>query len=229
MSDKRLLYLSAFIRALATGLVGVLLGVYLAEIGFDAAAIGAIVSAGLAGAALGTLFVTFYADRLGHRGVLVGIAVLSAAGGVALALSSQPVVLGCAALLGMVNGMGRDRGAALVLEQAVLPATVPEAERTLAFAKYNVLQDIGHALGALTAGLPGLLQERGMLAEAPAFRWSLAAYAALSLVPVAAYLGLSPRVETPDLPRVARLSPGSRRNLLRLSGCLRSTAWRAAS
>jgi MFS family permease len=216
MRDRRLLYLSAFIRALATGFVGVLLGVYLAGIGLDVGAIGAIVSAGLAGAALGTLFVTLLADRLGHRHVLLALAALSAGGGVALALGSHPLALGAAALLGMVNGMGRDRGAALVLEQAVLPATVGDAGRTMAFARYNVLQDVGHALGALAAGLPGLLQERGILA-APALRWSLMAYALLSLVPAAAYLRLSPAVEVPDVPRLARVSPGTRRILGKLS------------
>jgi hypothetical protein len=35
-----------------------------------------------------------------------------------------------AAFLGMLNGMGRDRGAALVLEQAILPATTTNETRT---------------------------------------------------------------------------------------------------
>lgn len=215
--DRRLLYLAAFLRALATGFVGVLLGVYLAAIGLDVGTIGAIVSAGLAGAALGTLLVTLFAGRLGHRVALLAIALSSAAGGVALALGSHPLVLGAAALLGMVNGMGRDRGAALVLEQALLPATASDAERTMAFARYNVLQDVGHALGALAAGLPELLRDSGTLAATPALRWSLGAYAAVSLVPALAYLRLSPAVETPHLGRLARLSPASRRVLRKLS------------
>lgn len=218
MSDRRLLYLSAFLRALATGFIGVLLGVYLAAIGLDAGAIGGIVSAGLGGAALGTLLVTVFADRVGHRGMLLAIALLSAAGGVALALGSHPAALAAAALLGMVNGMGRDRGAALVLEQAVLPATVSEAGRTMAFARYNVLQDVGHALGALAAGLPGLIGDDVAPGAAPALRWSLVVYAAVSLAPAVAYLRLSPAVERPDLPRPACLSPESRRILARLSG-----------
>ncbi len=217
MRDRQLLYLAAFIRALGTGLIGVLLGVYLAEIGLDAGTIGVVVSAGLAGAAAGTFLVTFLGDRLGHRHVLLAVTFLSAAGGVALALSSHPLVLGAAALLGMVNGMGRDRGAALVVEQAVLPATVREAERTMAFAKYNVLQDIGHAVGGLAAGLPALLQESGILAGAPALRWSVAGYAALSLAPAAAYLSLSTVVETLGVSRLERVSSESRRILWKLS------------
>jgi MFS family permease len=107
VSDQQLLYLAAFVRALATGLIGVLLGVYLGEIGLDAAAIGLIVSVGPAGAASATFVVTFLGDRLGHRRVLLGVTLLSAAGGVALALGSHPLVIGAAALLGMVNGMHR--------------------------------------------------------------------------------------------------------------------------
>jgi MFS family permease len=175
------------------------------------------VSAGLAGAALGTFLVTFLGDRLGHRRVLLAVTLLSAAGGVALALSSHPLVLGIAALLGMVNGMGRDRGAALVVEQAVLPAVVGDAERTMAFAKYNVLQDVGHALGGLAAGLPALLQESGILAGPPALRWSVAGYAALSLAPAAAYLRLSPAADTLGIARLVRISPESRRILWKIS------------
>jgi MFS family permease len=217
MGDRERLYLAAFIRALATGLIGVLLGVYLGEIGLDARTIGVIVSVGLAGAAAGTLLVTFLADRLGHRRVLLAITLLSAAGGVALALSAHPLILGVAAFLGMVNGMGRDRGAALVLEQAVLPATVSSAERTLVFARYNVLQDVGHALGSLAAGLPALLRETGLLTGAPALRWSVAAYATLWLAPAACYIGLSAAVERSDVFHSRRVSPASRSILWKLS------------
>lgn len=216
-ADQQLLYLAAFVRALATGFIGVLLGVYLGELGLDAATIGVIVSAGLAGAAAGTLLVTFLGDGLGHRRVLLAITLLSAAGGVALALASHPLILGASALIGMVNGMGRDRGAALVVEQAVLPATVPGSERTMAFARYNVFQDIGHAVGGLAAGLPTLLQEGGFAAGAPAFRWSVAAYAMASLAPAAAYVRLSRAIEAIPVLRLARVAPASRTLLWKLS------------
>ena len=51
----------------------------------------------------------------------------------------------------------------------------------------------------------------------PAFRWSVAGYAALSLVPAAAYLRLSGAVETPGISRLSRVSPESKRNLWKLS------------
>jgi hypothetical protein len=51
------------------------------------------------------------------------------------------------------------------------------------FAKYNVLQDVGYAVGALLAALPSLLQENGLNGIA-AFRTSIGVYAVLSLLPL---------------------------------------------
>ena len=151
ISDRQRLYAAAFLRAALTGLMGVLLGLYLARRGFDAAAIGFVIGSGLAGAATATTIVTFFGDRLGRKPTLVVLALLTVAGGVMLLLV-QNVATACAiAFLGMVNGAGRDRAAALALEHAMLPQTTDDAGRTRAFAWYNVLQDVGHALGALGA------------------------------------------------------------------------------
>lgn len=87
----------------------------------------------------------------------------------------------------------------------------------MAFAKYNVLQDLGHALGSLAAGLPAFLQDSSLLSGEAAFRGTVVLYAALSCAPAAAYLGLSPAVETPKLLRRARVSPQTRSILWRIS------------
>lgn len=216
MSDRGLLYLSAFARAVATGFLGVLLGVYLARLGLDAAAIGLVASAGLAGAAASVLAVTLLGDRLGYRRTLAGLALASAAGGLALAAGSHPLVLAAFAFVGMANAMGRDRGAALVLETAALPSTSNDAERTAVFARYNVLQDVGHALGSLLAGVPALVE--GSAAAGPAaYRGSMLAYAGLMLLPLVACLRLSSAVEAPRGAVRAPLSPGTRRILWRIS------------
>jgi len=154
VTDRKLILAAAFLRALATGMVGVLLGIYLARRGFDAAEIGLVVGTGLAGAAVAALAVTLVGDRLGRRLALVLVALLGAAGGLGVVAATKLGVIAAAAFLGMVNGMGRDRGAALIIDQVVLPATATDARRTTAFARHNVLQDAGHALGGLAAGAP---------------------------------------------------------------------------
>ena len=198
VNDRRVLYVTAFLRALATGMIGVLLGFYLSALRLDGRAIGLIVAAGLTGAAVATVAVTAAADRFGRRRALVALALLSAAGGVALLFTSHPLALAVAAFVGMVNGMGRDRGAALVLEQAVLPAAVSDRERTLAFAGYNIAQDVGHALGGLLAAAPRLIQViAGPHApESAGLHGAVALYAALSLAPALLYPLLSRGVES---------------------------------
>lgn len=126
------LYTGAFLRALATGMAGVLLGLYVARLGLSATWLGLILSAGLGGATLSVAVATWWGDRIGRRRALLWLTTLSAVGGVMLALGSEGWLIVAAALLGMLNGMGRDRGAALVLEQAILPATTNDAGRTTA-------------------------------------------------------------------------------------------------
>ena len=214
--DRGWLYFAVFVRSLATGMIGVLLGIYLSELKLGADAIGIIVGVGLGGAALATLLATLYADVAGHRRTLLLIAFASFTGAALLAFSAHPLVIAFAAFVGMVNGMGRDRGAALVLEQAALPATASDRERTMVFAKYNVLQDIGHALGSLLATLPSVLQHNGVAGVA-AFRVSIAVYAVLSLLPLLAYWRLSSKIEAARVPRTVSISPESRTILWKMS------------
>lgn len=212
--DNRLIYTAAFLRALATGMAGVLLGLHLGRLGFDAALLGVTISAGLVGATLALLLVSLRGDRLGRRRMLAMLALLGAGGGLILALAPGGAVVPivAAAFLGMVNGMGRDRGAALVLEQAILPATTGDAGRTGVFARYNMAMDVGHALGALLAALPALLGD-----DAAAYRGAFLLYAVLMAAGAPLYLRLSTAAEAPARTEHVVLSPQSRRILWRIS------------
>jgi MFS family permease len=165
--------------------------------------------------AASALAATLWADRVGRRRFLVGLAAMTAAGGAAAVLVSDWRWLAAAACLGGLNGMGRDRGAGLVLEQAALPAVLGARSRTRGFAVYNVLQDVGHALGGLVAGLAGVLErDAGMPADAAA-RAVLWVYPAALLLGALFYVRLSPAVESPRRER-ERLSAPTRRVLWRL-------------
>jgi MFS family permease len=216
VTDRHLLLATAFLRALGVGMIGVLVGLHLAALQLDAAEIGVVVAAGLAGGAVASLLVTFGADRLGRRRTLLLLATASAGGAVVLALTRSPLALAVAAFVGMVNGMGRDRGAALVVEQAVLPATTDDAGRTQAFAWYNVLQDTGHALGSLAAGLPAVLAAATDIDGAAALRASVLAYAGLAFATAVFYLPLSSSVERATATRVP-VSAETRAVLAKLS------------
>jgi MFS family permease len=217
VADRRLLYTAAFLRALATGMCGVLIGIYLAKRAFDPAETGTVVGAGLLGAATAALVVTLAGDRLGRRRVLVLLALLGAAGGVVVANAASLAVVLSAAFLGMVNGMGRDRGAALIIDQVVLPATASDADRTRAFAWYNVLQDAGHAIGGLAAGAPVLLRHVGAFDELRSLQVAVLIYAGLLAMTAVVYSRLSPGAEATPATTRLHISPESRRILWKIS------------
>jgi MFS family permease len=216
--DRLILYAGAFLRSLAVSFVGVMLGIYLAKLGFDAAQTGLVIGAGLAGAAAAAFVITFAGDRLGRRRAMVVLALLGAVGAAIVAASSSFFVIAVASFVGMLNGMGRDRGASLVLDQAVLPATTGDQHRTLGFAWYNLLQDIGHALGALLAVAPVLLRQWWGVEDLASLRLCIALYALILVVSALFYSRLSHAVEAPlHDARPAPVSAATRSNLWKIS------------
>jgi MFS family permease len=223
--DRTLLYAAAFVRAVATGMVGVVFGLFLASAGLDPSRIGYVIGAGLAGGATATAIAAFAGERLGRRRLLVSLSLLAAAGAVATAAlaawtagaDAKTVLLAGTAFFGMLNGMGRDRGAALAIEQAILPATAGERERTRVIAWYNVLQDVGHAVGSLLAGLPELLRQLTAMGWLDSTRVPLVVFAALMVATVPLYLRLSRELVATAGKKSAPVSPESRRIVTRIS------------
>ena len=215
--DRRIVFAASFLRAVANGLIGVIAGIYLAQLGFEPAAWGAVLGAGVAGTAVGAAGVMFRGDHFGRRRWLIALGVLAAAGGIVFALSSQIAVLGVAAFLGMLNSLGKDRAAALALEQAILPSTGGDADRTRAFAWYNVIQDVGHALGAGLAVVSPFLRDFAGLAPLDSLRGAVILYALLYAATAALYFGLSPHAEAPADALQVQVSPQSRSILAKMS------------
>jgi MFS family permease len=217
LHDRRIVFAASFLRAVANGLIGVVAGIYLAELGFEPAAWGAVLGAGVAGTAVGAAGVMFWGDHFGRRRWLIALGALAAAGGIVFAFSSQILVLGAAAFLGMLNSLGKDRAAALALEQAILPSTGGDADRTRAFAWYNVIQDVGHALGAGLAVVSPFLREFAGLTPLDSLRGTVVVYALLYAGTAVLYLKLSKRAEAPAAALEVRVTPGSRAILTRMS------------
>lgn len=149
---------------------------------------GLVIGAGLAGIALMTVVVTLTADRLGRRRTLMVLSVLTAIGYIAAASFSRFAWLLPAAFLGMLNGMGRDRGPTGTLEQAILPETTDAGHRTWVLAWYNLVLDCGHAFGGLAAALPA------------SHRLMFGLCAASGLVCIVPYASMSKRVELAAAP-----------------------------
>jgi MFS family permease len=218
-ADRLLIYGAGLLRGLAAGEISVLAAVYLAKRGFPEAQFGLVLACGLAGVLAGTVYGTWFADRVGRRRSLVLLASLAAAGGVALAVVDSLWALALAAFLGMVNTQGSDRGAAQALEAAILPGVVSARQRTRAYAWYNALQDTGGAIGALLAALPAVLRDGLAPPEPRAYDATLLLYAALLAGAALLYARLSAATEPHAAPGTAphRLPPSARREVRNFS------------
>src|SRR6516225_3817999 len=174
--DLALIGAAAWLRSFGIGFLGVVLGVFLYREGFSSTAIGLVIAAGLAGAAVATMLVTLKADRFGRRRTLFILALLTAVGVLPLIFHSGIALLAPVAFIGMLNGMGTDRSAAFALEQAMIPGLVPDQKRTWSLAWYNLVLDSSGALGALAGGLPLFAQRWWHVDLSSAYRVSFLFY-----------------------------------------------------
>jgi MFS family permease len=206
--QRRILYAAAFLRALGVGLMAVLIGLYASRLGLSATQIGIILSCALWGAALAALLTLVFGPRFSERAFLVTLCLLPVLGGALFLTTDTFPLLALAAFIGMFNVHGRDRGAIPIVEQALLPATTGDANRTRVFAWYNVLLDAGYAIGGLLAALPTLFEASLGLSTIDAMRAALALFCVLYTGAAALYVGLPPRTAVPV--SLLQLSPESR-------------------
>ena len=192
--DGWLLFVTCAIRMFAYGFLSVVLGLYLASLGYDTATIGGTFTAVLAGGAILTVALTQVADRLGRRRVLMAGAAAMALAGAVFAITSDLVVLTVAAIVGAISPSGREAGPFSSLEQAMLPQTTGDEQRTHVFAAYNLIGTLAFAVGALAVGLPALFGLEALAAQR-ALIW---AYAAIGVLLLVLFARLSGTVEASD-------------------------------
>ncbi len=154
-------FVAKAVRTFAYGYLGILLPLYLADLGLSAAGIGAFVTLTLAGSAALTWGVRVPAERLGARAALLGLAALSIAAGTLLLVAHAPWMVVVAAMLGNVAVGAGETGPFLSVEQVIIARAIPAARRTSVLSIYNLL---GYGAAALGAAVVGALTPRGLFA-----------------------------------------------------------------
>jgi MFS family permease len=208
--DGKTIFLEKTVRTVPYGFLGVLFGVYLAQLGFNAFEIGIVLTFTVLSSAFYTFIVSFIADRIGRRRTLIFFALTDFAAGSALFLSNAwwaPVFAG---IVGNMTVGAGEVGPFLSLEQAILPRTCNAQRRTLAFSVYNLVGYGASSFGALFAGIPQYVGYR------PLFL----AYMASGLLGAFLYSSLSGNVEVGHAPQGERhtaLSPKARPVVIKLS------------
>lgn len=209
-TDAHLLLWGRAARAFGDGFVSVLLPLHLAALGLSNIEVGAIATATLVGSAAMTLFVGFIAYRVGRRALLVRASLLMIATGVGFALLRDfwpPLVVG---FLGTINPSSGDASVFLPTEQALLPQTTSDRQRTALFARYSLIGTLAAAFGALAAGVPGFLATGLDMPLARAVDVMFLLYAALGLLALVFYRELSPSVEPAEQKAAAPLGKSKR-------------------
>ena len=152
--DGKVIFLEKTVRTVPYGFLGVLFGVYLAQLRFSTLAIGIVLTLTVLSSAFYTFIISFVADRVGRRKTLVFFALTDFVAGALLLISTDwwaPVLAG---IVGNMTVGAGEVGPFLSLEQAILPRTARADRRTLAFSVYNLVGYGASSAGALLAGLP---------------------------------------------------------------------------
>jgi MFS family permease len=206
--DGRLLFASCGVRSLAYGFLSVILGLYLNAIGLDTVEIGWIFTAALAGGAVMTILITTVADIYGRRRLLIFGAALMALAGCVFAITSNPVILAMAAVLGTISPSGKEVGPFLSIEQAILPQATGDHYRTTTFSAYNLVASLFGALGALAVALPSVFS----LPPLSGFRVLIWGYVVCAGVMMLLFALLSPSIEGSTATTAASRRIGIRRS-----------------
>jgi len=196
--DAGILLSARAIRAFADGFVSVLLPVYLTRLGFRDFHVGAIAAATLAGSAALTLLVGLLAHRFPRRRLLVQATVLMALTGVGFAFVHQFWPLIAIAFIGTLNPSPGDVSVILPLEQALLPQTVSDKQRTSLFARYSFVASLAGAVGALCSGIPAWVSAHHLATDLKAMEAMFLLYAAIGVIACFLYGSLSSAVELPS-------------------------------
>jgi MFS family permease len=177
--------------------VSLLLPIYLLELGFDAFAIGALITATLLGSALLTFCVGQMAHRYPRRVLLRAACLLMIATGGAFALTTEYWPLLAVAFIGTINPTAGDVSVFLPLEQTVLAQSVTPVDRTALFARYSLIGTLAGAVGMLAASIPERAARGWNIVHLDGTHLMFALYGLLGVAALALYARLSHAVEAP--------------------------------
>ncbi len=202
--DGRLLFCTRIVRLFAYGFLSVVLALYLAQLGLGTRQIGTLFTATLVGDAVISLGIASIADRVGRREMLLVGAGLMIFAGLMFAVTHHLLLLTLAAIIGTISPSGNEVGPFLSIEQAALPQTAPDQQRTQVFAWYNLAGSFSTALGALCGGTLVAVLQRAGSAPLDSYRAVVIGYALLGIGLAVLFSRLSAAVEVAEIHRIAR-------------------------
>lgn len=150
--DIRLLWVSVFLRMASYGLTNQVLTLYLRTLHISEPNIGIFMTLTLVGDTLISYGLTWYADRIGRRLVMIIGSLMMLVSGLVFACYSHFAVLLAAAIFGVISPSGDETGPFKSVEEAAIAHLTPDNHRPEIFAFYGLFATAGAALGSLICG-----------------------------------------------------------------------------
>lgn len=195
-SDVIILFTARICRLFAFGFISVILALYLTDLGFKENSIGLLLTLALIGDMIISLGITTHADRIGRRKMLVIGALLIIFAGSILASSRNILLIGVAAIVGVISPSGNEIGPFLAIEQAGLSQTIDDKRRTKVFAWYHLAGSLSTALGSLTGGGMVHILTHNSISELSSYCICLTIYTGIGVLLGILFLNLSSNVES---------------------------------
>jgi MFS family permease len=209
-----IIFFARGLRSFGIGFTSVLLGIYFLSIGFTPFIAGLLLSTSIAGGAIFTLIAGRLAARRGIRSMLLATMGISLAGIAVFLITDAFVPLLLASLFAFISPSSFEYGPVLSLEQAYLPFTVRDEDRTRAFTWWSIIGTLAASAGALAAGLPAFLESGLGLSTPDSLRPMFALYFLLNLAAFLLYLRIG---EVRFSPEESAVTPSGWKIISRLS------------
>jgi MFS family permease len=164
-------------------------------LGFSEFGVGIVVTTALVGGISFTLISGILANRIGRRNSLSIFGLLMTVAGLLLFAFTNIYVILLAVFIGMIGVNATETGPSASIEQAIIPQTTSQKNRTYAFSIYNLLGYAGASFGALLARVPTSLHAFLGFNVIDAYKVLFALYAASGLLLTLCYRILSRRAE----------------------------------
>jgi len=169
------LFAARALRSFAIGYLGIILPIYITELGYDAVHLGMLFSiSGLTAAAMATA-IGILADRFGRKPFIILIALMMAAGSVSLSLAHNFAVIVTSAAFGTIGfpggaGGGGGWGPYYPAAQSLIAEQINYEHRTTIFGVLSFIGVLAGSLGSLASALPRLLNATAKVSMLTGFR-----------------------------------------------------------
>lgn len=151
-TDVHILWASVFLRLMSYGLTNQVLTLQLEILGLSPAQIGWFMTLTLLGDTAILYYMTWNADKLGRRRVMLFGAFLMFVSGAIFTTSDHFWLLLLAATIGVISPSGDETGPFKSVEEACIIHLVPHNLRPEILGLYGLLSTAGGALGSIVAG-----------------------------------------------------------------------------